>query len=351
MADVVFVLDGTGEHHLFLMKFLNDNLGKDQCQYLFCGVSCNCDKIADDSNAEVISSFLNPSKEVNHLLETCRRIVVVGLFDPGLVVYLNTHRALLKKTAVVFHGGEFYGMRGNTAWKMRAFHLARRMVVAKMKACYTFTPDDYFFAQDFFTLPEQHGYVELPWHFDVGPDRAKLEKPQSPHIIMVGHNAHPEGHHQEVLESLSRYSDENIRIVSPLSYGPKENRDKIIACGKRLFGEKFDPLLTWVKPVEYRKLLQSVSVFAMGIDRQAGTFNMNLMLRLGCKVYAKTDTSLWSYFTEYCGCSLFDIDSIGRSSFEELISFTQEERCANSRNMSQRLTPNSCLRSWKAVIS
>lgn len=350
MADVVFILDGTGEHHLLLMRFLKKYLGEERCRFFFCGVSCNPSKIAEDENAEVVPSFLKPPTKVSHLLAACRRIVVVGLFDPGLVAYLNMHRGLLGKTAVAFHGGEFYGMRGKMSWKMHVFHCAKRLIVSKMKACYTFTPDDYIFAKDYFLLPKEHGYVELPWHFDIGPERALLEKPHDPAIIMVGHNAHPEGHHQEILESLARYKDENIRILAPLSYGPKENREDVIACGKRIFGDKFDPLLTWIEPEKYQRLLQSVSVFAMGIDRQAGTFNLNLMLRLGCKVYARTDTSLWSYFTGYCACALFDIDSISRTSFDDFVSFSQEDRRLNSESMSRTLTPDSCLKSWEAVL-
>lgn len=351
MIDTIFILDGTGEHHLFLMRFLEKELPEEKFRFLFCGVSCDDRKIAHDSNAEYVANFLNPGKQVDELLKSCNRIVVVGLFDPALVAYLFLHSALLEKTVVAFHGGEFYGLRGAISWKMKLYQHIRSKVVMKMHACYTFTPDDYEFAKEYYRLPEKHGYVELPWHYDVAPDVADLEKPNDPYVIMVGHNAHPEGHHQEVLRMLARFKHENIKIIAPLSYGPEKNRAEIIEVGESIFKEKFVPLTSWIEPEEYRNMLRSVSVFVMGIDRQAGTFNTNLMLRLGCKVYARDDTSIWSYFTQYCNCELFNIEELKTIGFDEFVSFSRNQRVTNSENMFRALTPESCMGTWQNVMS
>ena len=351
MIDTVFILDGTGAHHLRLMRFLENEMPERKMRFLFCGVSCSEEKLEGYRYASVVSDFTHPPKEIKNLLASCRRIIVVGLFDPGLVAYLFLHNALLHKTVVALHGGEFYSIRGTLSLKMKLYQCVRRSVISKMHSCYTFTPDDYIFAAEYYNLPERHGYVELPWHFNVTPEVAALDKPTDPYVIMVGHNAHQEGNHQRILRTLARFKDENIKIIAPLSYGPEENRDDVINLGKSIFGEKFLPLTSWIQSDEYEQMLRTVSVFVMGIDRQAGTFNTNLMLRLGCKVYARSDTSIWTYFTQYCGCELFDIESVGRVGFDEFVSFSQQQRLANSESMFEKLTPESCLRTWENAIS
>lgn len=346
---IVFLCDGTGAHHTKLMRFLQENEPTEKFEFLFCGVSCQECKIKDFEHAEIVSDFYNPPRHVKALLRSCLKIVIVGLFDPGVVFYFLTHRSLLKKTVVAFHGGEFYSIRGNLSLKMKVYQLARRSIVARMRACYTFTPDDYEFAKKYYNLPSEHGYVELPWHYEINPNYASIPKPNDPYVILVGHNAHPEDHHIEILKELARFKEENIKIIAPLSYGPRNNQQLIIQTGKKLFGDKFIPLTEWIEPKQYQKMLQSVSVFVLGTDRQAGTFNTNLMLRLGSKVYLNSDTSVWSYFEKYCGCKLFDIKSIAKQSFKEFVDFSVEDRMENSKKMYSKLTPESCLKSWQRV--
>lgn len=350
ILNTVFIMDGTGEHHLFLMRFLEQELPDKELVFLFCGVSCREEKIKNDARAKIIKNFFRPERSVKKLLKDSQQIILVGLFDPRLIMYFMLNKSLLHKTSVAFHGGEFYSLRNKLSWKMQLLQKARKLIVSKMSACYTFTPDDYKFAQRYYNLPKRHGYVELPWHYDVLPSIAAESKPNDPYIIMVGHNAHPEGHQIEALKQLARFKNENIKIIAPLSYGPRENKEAIIEYGSKIFGSKFVPLTTWIEPDEYQKLLKTVTVFVMGIDRQAGTFNINLMLRLGSKIYARTDTSVWSYYTGYCECEMFDIESLKEVSFSKFVQFSQQQRLSNSGKMKNKLTPSSCLETWKNVM-
>lgn len=344
-------MDGTVEHHLKLMRFLQSKMLGENIYFMFCGSSCSKEKISSDQNAFIVPDFYHPSDRINHFLKSCKKIIVVGLFDSGLIFYLNLHFQLLKKVVVVFHGGEFYSIRGKLSLKAKLFQFARKRVVSGACACYTFTHDDYEFAKEYYNLPKKHGCVELPWHYEVTPDYALPSKPNSPFVILVGHNARIEDHHEEVLNKLAQYKNENIRIIAPLSYGSKEIRDQVIKKGTSIFGERFVPLTEWIEPSRYQKMLQTVSVFVLGTDRQAGTFNVNLMLRLGAKVFLRKDNSLWSYYSRYCNCKIFDISTIDTLSFKEFVTFSKDDRVDNSKNISCKLTPESCLKSWYGVIN
>lgn len=347
----VFVYDGTSEHHRRLMAFLNNYFCNADLLHVFCGISCNSDKVRSVENAECVGSFVHVSKKITEALAECDRIVLVGLFDPALCLYLCAHNKLLKKTAVALHGGEFYGLRGKPSLSRRLLHVVRKKVISQIDMCGTFTPGDYDMAKRYFVLPTKHCLVELPWHFEVSEEDAEMPKPSNPLTIMVGHNAFEQDHTLETLQMLARYRDENIRIVAPLSYGEERYRTKVVETGKRLFGDKFAPVLSWIEPKEYQRMLKSASVYVMGVDRQAGTFNVNLMLRLGCKVFLRTDTTLGSLFSGHCGCLIHDISEVGALSFGEFVYFSEEERMANHRAMKESLSPETCIASWKAMLA
>lgn len=350
MLRYLFFLDGTSEHHLRLMRFLDQRLHPDEILFVFVGISCDPEQIAGVDNAYV-EDFLHPSSRTIDAMSDCRRMVIVGLFDPKLCLYLLRHASLLDKTAIVLHGGEFYGLRGRISPQRRIFHAVRRCIIPKAYACGTFTTADYEMGRRYFDLPERHYLVELPWHFEVSESGAsRLPKSSDPYLILVGHNAKKEDHTLEALESLRPYADENIKIIAPVSYGNMEYRQEVLRLGTELFGSKFQPLLERIDPSEYEKMMQSVSVFVMGVDRQAGTFSVNLMLRLGCKVYARTDTTLWTYFTDECGCTMFDINEVGKVPFSEFVHFDENARLTTADAIAKKLTPDSCWASWKALL-
>lgn len=350
MAKYIFILDGTGAHHTRLVDFLNRQLPTEELLFLYCGPCCESAKTFGVGNALVLSSFFNMSKDLKEEIYNSSKIIIVGFFNVELSLFLYTHRALLKKTTVALHGGEFYGQRGKTPIKRKAFFILRRSLISKMEACCTFVPDDYYVAQKFYLLPKKHFLAELPWHFEATPVQAEEEKQKSPIVIMVGHNALKEDHTVEALQMLRKFKDEPIEIIAPLSYGDEKYKEKVIEKGKQVFGNKFRPLLEWIEPKEYQRLLRAVSVFVIGVDRQAGTFNINLMLRLGCKVYARPDTSIWSFFSNYCHCDMFSINDIESQEFEDFITFQKNDRVKNSRNLQQALNEETCLNSWKRIL-
>lgn len=350
MSKYVFVLDGTGAHHTKLMGFLNQNLNSSDFLFLFCGPCCDPKKIEGTDNAHIIQSFFRAPSNVQKEFSEARKIVVVGFFNVELTFFLLFHKTLRKKTAIALHGGEFYGQRGKTSLKRKAFYALRKMVIKNVEACCTFTTDDYRVAKQFYKLPDRHYLVELPWHFDVLLEQAMEPKPTSPFVVMVGHSALKEDHTLEVLQQLARFRQDEIKIIAPLSYGEDEYRREVLDLGARLFGEKFTPLLEWIEPDVYQKLLQSVSVFVIGTDRQAGTFNINLLLRLGCKVYIRKDTTMWTFFSQECNCELFDISSIQNLDFAEFVDFKEGQRVHNYTNLKERLNEASCLNSWKRVL-
>lgn len=350
MAKYIFILDGTGAHHIKLMNFLNRYLDSCDIDFWFCGPFCDENKLTDVVNARIIETFFGDLHNLKTLLQEASKVVVVGFFNVQLAFLLLLFPLIRKKTTVALHGGEFYGQRGKTSFKRKCFYRLRRIVLRDIEACCTFTADDYNEAQKFYKLPIKHYLVELPWHFDISFDQMKALKPMNPYVIMVGHSALKEDHTLETLSQLAKYCNNQVEIIAPLSYGEEQYRQEVIVLGKKLFGKKFHPILKWIEPKEYQRLLQSVTVFVIGSDRQAGTFNMNLLLRLGCKVYARKDTSMWSFFAGECKCEMYDIFSISGTEFDDFVSFNYEQKAHNYRMLKNRLNETSCLNSWKKVL-
>lgn len=347
----VFLCDGTSGHHVALMRFLNERVARpEEFEFLFVGVSCDADKVAGVANARSIGLFAHATAEDKALLDHAERIVVVGLFDPALCLYLSRHKALMGKTVVVLHGGEFYSLRGRPPLRRRVFYAVRKRLVPLAYAVATFTPADYERAKEYFTLPVRHYQAELPWHFEVTREQAAAPRAKDPRLVLVGHKAEPEDHTLEALDLLARYADDDLEVIAPLSYGDDAYRDRVLARGREIFGDKFRPLLSWMDPVEYRTMLQDVTDFVIDVDRQAGTFNVNLMLRLGCKVYLRRNTTLWDYFSDDLGCQVFNIDDIAHEDFATFTDFGPEQRLANHDAISAALSPESCFECWMRIL-
>lgn len=122
----------------------------------------------------------------------------------------------------------------------------------------------------------------------------------------------------EMLDILSKFKDENIRISTVLSCGKNEYRDEIIAKGKELFGDKFGYIKDYMSPDEYAKSLARNDILILNQNRQQGVGNTVASLTMGKKVYIKSDISSYGNLIEF-GTQVFDTKTIADLSFEEFI--------------------------------
>ena len=143
-------------------------------------------------------------------------------------------------------------------------------------------------------------------------DPSKHNKECSGNSIWVGNCAAPNGNHVWVFEKLAGFSDD-IKIVSPISYGDARFMRYIDEEGCRLLGNKFVPLKDFLPANEYYAKFLQANAFVFGHFRQCAVGNILMALFFGGKVFLSNRNPLLPMYKE----SGFDIYSIEDDLTEE----------------------------------
>ncbi len=127
--------------------------------------------------------------------------------------------------------------------------------------------------------------------------------------IQVGNSADPTNNHLEVFEKLEKYKDEDIKIIVPLSYGNEVYAKEVIKQGRKIFGEKFEPLTEFMPFDQYLDLLTEIDIAIFNHNRQQAMGNTTTLLGLGKKVYIRSSVTPWETF-EDIGIKVFDVANV-----------------------------------------
>ena len=123
----------------------------------------------------------------------------------------------------------------------------------------------------------------------------------------------------EMLDILSKFKDEDIKVTTVLSYGKLEYKDAIISKGKTIFGNNFEYVDKIMSPQDYAVYLAQNDILIFNQDRQQGFGNILASLYLGKKVYIRRNVSLNKYLNNE-GIKIYDSEDIVNINFQELVS-------------------------------
>ena len=126
--------------------------------------------------------------------------------------------------------------------------------------------------------------------------------------IIIGNSNTPESNHLDVLNKLKHKKFAVSKVFVPLSYG--ENvayREIVIKEGECCFGDRFQPLLTFMEKQQYIDILMSCSVGVFYHYRQQAMGNIIAMLYLGARVYMYAKSPVYKYLKRN-QINVFDFD-------------------------------------------
>lgn len=167
--------------------------------------------------------------------------------------------------------------------------------------------------------------------------------------ILLGNSAARENDHIKILKRLSHLKNENIQIFCPLSYGDDKNAEKVKAAGKRIWGDKFIPLMDYMPKSEYYDMLHSIDVAIYNNNRPQGTCNIEEMLRQGKKVYLRKTTPMWKWYIGR-GENVYTTESLRFITKEKLAYFPKELAEANIEVDRELRRTKWAVRQWKKVL-
>ena len=151
-------------------------------------------------------------------------------------------------------------------------------------------------------------------------------------FIQAGNSAQNCNNHLEIFEKLKIYKDEKIKIFCILSYGDEGNKDNIIKKGKEIFGDKFVPIVDFMKFDEYMEFLSKIDIAIFAHDVQKAVGNITSLLSMKKTVYLKESVTTYDMLKDL-GVKVKSFDK-----FENLEKFDDEILEKNKEIIKERFS-------------
>lgn len=332
------------------IQLINNYFDKKEHFFLILGKGIGA-KITPSNN--VVQSSKIVSSLYNLLIEMYRsdKIHIHGLFFPQIVLILFFQPWLLKKCNWIVWGGDLYCYLNNRKkLREKVKEVMRRSIIKKMGSITTLVRGDYELAVEWYGTKASyhHGIYINPISIDY-LDKLSKKMDRETVNIQIGNSGDPSNGHMEVLHQLMKFKEENIKIFLPLSYGgSKEYIEEISKFGHEVFGRKFVPIMTFLKPDEYANYLSSIDVAIFNNDRQQGLGNIFALIYLNKKVFMRSDITSWNYVNKELGLKIYKFEKIYDIDFEEFI--TKELMGDNPKKVKKLFTEDYIVQVWKEVF-
>ena len=236
-----------------------------------------------------------------------QKLICHSLFDNEVVEYLYKHPDILKEKA-------YWGIWGGDLYEAPRDE-KNDFVRANFKGYISDTDTEYA-CQKYKIEQEKFYKVYL---VPAIPLNTILSIPKIQHdYIQIQINNSCDKSTLEMLDILSKFKNENIKITTILSYGQMEYKDKIIKKGQEIFGDKFEFLDTYLSLTDYVKHLAQNDILILNQNRQQGLGNITMSAVLGTKIYVRKECTTYNRLKND-NVPVFDTNDICSSSFNDFI--------------------------------
>ncbi len=245
-------------------------------------------------------------KDIKGLLgDNIDKIIFHSLFMPGVIDRLYREPELLKKSYWVIWGGDLYNApRDEKNDFVRKNFKGYLNIIDKDYAIKKYNMSGSFYEMFYPSLIDKEKL-----------DNIKIKKKD---YVQIQINNSCDESTLEMLDVLSKYKDENIRITTVLSYGKLGYKEQIIKKGKDIYGEKFEYLDKLLSPEEYLNNLAQNDIIILNQNRQQGLGNILISLYIGLKVYIRPEITTYKYLKSN-NISIFDSNEIQQLDFNDFI--------------------------------
>ncbi len=270
--------------------------------------------LSDEKDVFIINNHLfHLPQNIKNKLNEADLVVFSGFFNIKLILSLmKCGSNIINKTVVQFWGGDFYHFKGKSKnLKTIIKNFLKRNFLKKCKGFVFLINGEYEKFVELTGIEKKHFIAPMPNDPMVKIDYSVYRQNDRDAVIniLVGNSGTKTNCHIDAFEMLKKYSNDDIKIFCPLSYGDKEYIEYVIGRGKEIFGEKFVPVTNFMNLEKYVKFLSTMQICLFNNDRQQGMGNINGSLGLGKKVYMRTDTSMYEYYLKK-GYKIFPCEEI-----------------------------------------
>ena len=332
------------------IKFINNNYNYQEHFFMIEEYDSRQAKDFYSNNIEYVSK----SQYIKLLgkLYLSDKIILHGLMSPRLMILIYLQPWLLKKCYWVIWGVDLYYYRKEKRTiKSKLLEIIRKKVIRNMGSIISLVKGDYDLAVKWYGTNAiyYHGMYVTPINMDYLNTLPEATNKEILHI-QIGNSGDPANQHMEALKLLESFKAENIKIFMPISYGgTEEYKKEIIDFGTITFGDKFVPMLEFLKADEYASYLSSIDIAIFNNNRQQALGNIFALLYLGKKVYIRTDTVMWEHFTDFLNLDMYKLEEIKRLNFVELS--YQQNNSNNKKKIKEIVEEKNLVKIWNDIFS
>lgn len=273
-------------------------------------------------------------------LKNAKKIICHSTHDEEIINRLYNEKSLLKKSFWVIWGSDLTKKRGKLTKKVK--------YVFSNFMGYCGEADEKF-AREHLDIPEDLKFIPHCYPFPLNKkilDNTPVPKKNYIQIQLaqsIKLSAIP------VMEWLSKFKDENIRVCSILSYGDSnEIKEKVKEAGIKYFGEKYFYIENYMSPEDYAKHVASNDVLILNDDYQDGFGNTLAHLYLGKKVFIRDDIQTPEMLAKH-NVKVYPTQCIQNISFSELIKDESSE--SNKENIKFYLDVKELIKNWNKIFN
>jgi len=271
------------------IEFIRKNIPESKNHYIITGNKV----FAYGLNPEHGVEFIDKKEDFVRLesyMAHADKIIFHGLWSESACALLEKNPEFYKKTYWFMWGGDFYYPKKHSKLKRRVFKNIANLV--------TSINGDVEYVRNKYNAKGRFLWALYPNDLVVGFSGGKKvgqgEK-NGPLNILLGNSAFETNNHFEAMDEISSIKDAgiNYQIICPLSYGPKEYAEKVIAKGSEIFGENFKPLRDFMLPCEYRKFLSTIDVAVFNHTRQQAFNTTLILLSMGKRIFMNSQSNVY----------------------------------------------------------
>ena len=272
------------------------------------------------------------------------KIIIHSLAAPYLLFYLFLFPSLAHKSFWAIWGKDLYFYKNLEHPRIyhKVYEFFRKKVIKNIPNIIGFSKRDVELARKWYG-------TKAKLHFSFSyPSNCYEEYPQSVGcndevVILVGNSADPSNEHREAFSIIKKYTDEKIKIISPLSYGDKKYAKYVKDLGYELFGDKFVALEDMLTKKKYFSLLADVDIGLFAHKRQQAMGSIIALLGMKKKVYIRNDITTWGTLSEL-GLKLYDLNEFDTSMPDEKVMVN------NHVKIKDYFSEESLLRQWLNIF-
>ncbi|OED33125.1 hypothetical protein BHE17_11950 [Planococcus maritimus] len=329
------------------IMFVNKNFNPEDHLFVIIGEANFSNNFSQKNVVSFKSVYANYPLMIKEMYHS-KKIHLHGLFIPSILILLFLHPRLLKKCNWIIWGGDLYSYYANIKSKKgKAKEFVRRKVIKRIGSFTTHIRGDYELLKSLYEISGEYKYSFM-YPSNLYKDYGKFhnKKLKGKVSIQVGNSADPSNNHIEIFQKIALTSNENIKIICPLSYGDKMYAEKVIESGRNFFEENFVALTDFLVFEDYMNLLSEIDVAVFNHKRQQGVGNITSLLSMQKKVYIRDDITTWDFCKEH-DLKVFSINN----SFNTLLDpISSEDKINNKQQMKFRFSESKLKEDWGKIF-